>query len=214
MRCRSLKSSSRITATPPWTVSSRAIELQISLSVERAPLQDAFCSAPQLHEGSGTTGFYRTCSNFSCHSAWPFWPEKETHSSTHFFAAVHHTTADALRQRSKRRVGARYFEYRATGKFHWSLFSPFPLEAFSRIHPSINSRHKVVRRHTSNGQRGAKSENLATRFSCTESWAFQRLAPLFAKLPAQLVAQPAVQWGFGSRHSSGMWSLARVVLVG
>merc|ERR1712167_6455 len=61
MRCRSLKSSSRITATPPWTVSSRAIELQISLSVERAPLQDAFCSAPQLHEGSGTTGSYRTC---------------------------------------------------------------------------------------------------------------------------------------------------------
>merc|ERR1712100_75549 len=81
-------------------------------------------------------------------------------------------------QRSKRRVGARYFEYRATGKFHWSLFSPFHLEAFSRIHPSINSRHKVVRRHTSSGQRGAKSENLATRFSCTESWAVQRLAPL------------------------------------
>merc|ERR1711924_429637 len=49
---------------------------------------------------------------------------------------------------------------------------------FSRIHPSINSGH-IVRRHTSKGLRGAKSKNVATRFSCTETWAVRRLAQMF-----------------------------------
>jgi len=150
---------------------------------------------------------FRTCSALSCHGVWPVGQRWDAPLVSILFAALHdYRCASAAKQASSSERAIMDTEDRSAGQ------EPLFALPFSRIHPSINSGH-IVRRHTSKGLRGAKSKNVATRFSCTETWAVRRLAQMFAKLAAQPAAQPAAQLGFGSRHDSGLWSLAWVFLV-
>jgi hypothetical protein len=87
MRCRSLKSSSRIIATLLWTVSAHAINLQTSsFSADRAPLQDAFFPRRNCTKEAEQLDLSRTCSNFlSQRVCVAFWPEMgRTTRNAHF----------------------------------------------------------------------------------------------------------------------------------
>jgi len=155
-------------------------------------------------------GLSRTCSHSSCRRAWPSGQRCDARlASTHFFPKQCSFT-DALRQRSRRRIARALLWVQSGRQVYLEPHFSFRI-SFSRILPGINSGH-IVRRHTSKGRQGTKVQK-PSHASCTESWADRGLARLFEELAAELAAQPAAQWGFGSRHGSGMWSLALAILA-